>query len=626
MPPATVPCAGASLGEPTRIHTVATHRTQDRRRLGWRTLAGWCVLFAWLLAAATRASAQEPPALLLDPARAPLEVVGSPGWFGPSALADITLASKGALAFAPGAGEQRLPFASRRSLWLKLRLQRSAPGSQAWYLQVPVTIVDRVTLYQQDATGQWVGASAGDMVPARDWPKPGRYPTFSLRLADQAPSEVFLEVRHSADMKVPLRIVTAREHEERTQLEYLALGTLMGVLTLLVVSSLVRALLLRDGAHAWYSGFAALAMLSVAAFSGVAGQFLWGRAPAWSDAAPGVLTLLGSSIAAWLFARLALLATGGSWLGTTLRGLAIAGPVLALLYVVLDRSFGVWMLGLQPLLVGVCGLLASVLTYRRGDVVGIWMLLGSLPLCLSVLLSLLRVTGLLPPSWWSEYLLVLALTLNLPMMLIALNSRTEVRRSVELRRIALASQDALTGLMKRGPFQARLHQAVLRHRNIGESAGVALIELRNFEWIRSNRGEEAAEEALLRTVITLRRLVRDVDTSGRVGENIFGLIVEGAALREGMTRIASRLIATGLMQDAQQPGEPELRLHIAAVMLNEHTAPAEELMRDLRGLLASMSLRTHRPLRFYDPHAAASDSSWQPAAPSGAPDPETSSV
>jgi two-component system, sensor histidine kinase LadS len=289
-----------------------------------------------------------------------------------------------------------------------------------------------------------------------------------------------------------------------------------------------------------------------------------------------------------------------------------------------DRPVGVWILGLHPMLVGLCALHASALTYRRGDVVGVWMLLGSIPLCLSVLLSLLRVTGLLAPSWWSEYLMVVALTLNLPMLLVALNSRTEVRRSVELRRIALASQDPLTGLMRRGPFLARLHQAVLRHRNIGESAAFALVELRNFEWIRSKAGEEAAESALLRAVIQLRRLVRDVDTTGRLGENTFGLIVEGAAMREGIARIASRLIAAGLMHDPQQPDEPELHLHIAAVMLNEHTAPAEELMRELRGLLASMSLRTRRPLRFYEPQAADVDSAMQPAAAGDEGDPAAS--
>lgn len=558
------------------------------------------MLFAWMLAGATPAAALAPPTVLLDPARSPLEMVDSVGWFGPGSQADIAAVSAGALPFAAGVGQQRLSFDRRSSLWLRLRLERKPGSSDAWNLQVPVTIVDRVTVYQQDAAGRWAGRSAGDMVPVAEWPRAGRYPTFPLRLGEQGPTDLYVEVRHSAGLKLPLQLVTVSEHDRRLQLDNIALGALMGVLGLLLVSSVIRSVLLRDGAHAWYSVFTALAMLSVAAFTGLAAQFVWGGAPAWMDAAPGCLTLLASGVAALLYARLSLLATRAGWVGPILRLLAFTGPLFAVVYLVVDRFYGVWVLGLQPLLVGVFALLASALTYRRGDVVGVWMLLGAVPLCLSVLLALLRATGLLSPSWASEYLLVLALTLTLPMLLVALNNRTQVRRSVELRHIALASRDALTGLMKRERFIARLYQTVLRRETSGESAAIAIVELRNFDWIRSSAGEQAAEEALLRTVIHLRRLLRDVDITGRLGENTFGVIVEGVALREGITPIASRLIATGLMHDPEQPREPELHLHVAAVMLSEHTAPADELLTALAGVLESMSARTQRAFRFYE--------------------------
>lgn len=593
---------------------VVSPRIQPSLAPRWPVFAACLTLLACLFIATARAVAPDPATVLLNPAHPDVAVVGSLGWFGPSRVADIAGASSGVLPFAPRAGEQRLAFEGRRSLWLKLRLQRTVGSSDAWFLQVPVTIVDRVTLYQQDASGHWVGRSAGDLVPLRDWPQPGRYPTFPLHLRGEHPADVFVQVQHSADLKVPVRLVTAPEHEQRTHLEYLALGVVVGALALLLVSSLVRSVLLRDDAHAWYAVFTALAVLSVASFTGVASQFLWRNAPAWADVAPGCFTLLGSGLAAFLFGRLGQLALGDSSLGRMLRVLAFSGPVLAFVYAVVERPFGVWVLGVQPVLVAALALLASVRTHRRGDAVGLWMLLGAIPLLVSLLCSMLRVTGLLAPSWASEYVVVLALTLNLPMLLVALNSRTEVRRGVELRRLASANQDPLTGLSKRVPFLACLQQTVLRHRNTGESAAFAIVALRNFEWIRTTAGEEAAEEALLRTVIHLRRVVRDVDITGRLGESTFGLIIEGVAVREGVARIASRLIAASLMRDPQQPGEPELRIHMAAVMLNEHTATPEELTNELRGVLAGMSARTRRPFRFYDPAAVPVDTAHSPLA------------
>lgn len=577
----------------------------EERRSPWRLFANWLLLLAWTWVAAVPAHAQEQEqrAIVLDAAHPDIAPTGVPAWMGPTGAASIAAASSGRLPFTPGAGDSRLQFGPGVSLWLKLRLQRSPNNAEAWSLQVPVTIVDRVTVYQQDATGAWVGQSAGDLVPSSEWPRPGRYPTFPLAFRDAGPTDVFMEVRHSVPLTVPLRVVTAAEHQHRTQLEYLSLGVLVGVLVLLLAGSLVRAALLRDGLHAWFSLFALLAMLAIGAFTGAAGHLLWGEVPTWMDAAPGSLTLLASAASALLFARLSVLATRGRWVGLGLRLLTPTGALLSILYLLLDRSIGVMLLALQPLLVALLGLYASFLTWRRGDAVGLWMLLGAIPLCVSVLVSMVRVTGVLPPSWASEYLLVLALTLNLPMLLVALNSRSEERRSVELRRAASASQDPLTGLMKRGPFLARLQQTVARHQRSGESAAVAVIELSNYAWIRTSLGEEAAEEALLRTVIQLRRLVRDVDTTGRVGENSFGLILEGVAVRDGIARVASRLIAAGLMHDPEQPPEPELHLHVAAVMLNEHSAPAEQLLEALKGVLSAMSARTRRPFRFYEPNA-----------------------
>ena len=580
---------------------MAIPETQDRTADRWALRAGWWLLFACLLFLSRPLPAQGLDAVVLEAAAAPIQLIDPLAWFGATADADITSATRGTLRFVRRASAERLPFNDRRALWIKLRLQVAAGDTNTWLMQVPVTIVDRVTLYQQNAAGQWVGRSAGDKVAAREWPYPGRYPTFPLHLRAQEPTDVFLEVRHSADLSVPVFAVTSVAQAGRTQLEYLALGVLMGVLGLLLVSSSVRAVLVRDGAHAWYAGFTALAMLSIAAFTGVAGQFLWSRAPSWTDAAPGCLTLLASAVSAWLFARIAGLVGRRSWVGGLLRMLTWSGAVLSVGYLMVNRQYGVWMLGLQPLLVAIAGLYASVLTLRRDDRVGVWMLLGALPLCVSVMIALVRVTGILAPSWWSEYLLVLALTMNIPMLLVALNSRTEERRAVELRRQASASLDPLTALMRRPRFLSRLHQAVLRQQNFGESAGIALVELKNFEWIRSAAGEEAAEEALLRVVIHLRRVLRDVDTAARLGENTFGLIVEGAGRRDDITQIASRLIAGGLMQDPQQPHEPELQLHIAALMLNEHAGPADVLLRELHAVLTNMPARTRRPLRFHEP-------------------------
>jgi len=110
-----------------------------------------------------------------------------------------------------------------------------------------------------------------------------------------------------------------------------------------------------------------------------------------------------------------------------------------------------------------------------------------------------------------------------------------------------------------------------------------------------------AEQSLLRSVIKLRRLLRDVDTVSRVGEARFAVILEGVNSRAAVTDRAARLIAAGLMPLAGLKPDVTLQFHIAAILLGERFLEAPELVESLDALLAAMSPRTRRPIRFVAP-------------------------
>jgi GGDEF domain-containing protein len=110
-----------------------------------------------------------------------------------------------------------------------------------------------------------------------------------------------------------------------------------------------------------------------------------------------------------------------------------------------------------------------------------------------------------------------------------------------------------------------------------------------------------AEQSLLRSVIKLRRLLRDVDTVSRVGEARFGVLLEGVDSRAAVTDRAARLIAAGLMPLKGLKPEVTLQFHVAAVLLDERVMEAHDLVDALNDTLARMSPRTRRPVRFLDP-------------------------
>jgi diguanylate cyclase (GGDEF)-like protein len=312
-------------------------------------------------------------------------------------------------------------------------------------------------------------------------------------------------------------------------------------------------------------------------------------------------------------------------LDRVISALAIGGAALALAPALLPKSVSLPLLATYLGLASGAGLIAAITAWSRGDHVARWVFAAYLPMVVSLLLGVARVFGWVRVSPTSQYAVVAAMAIEVPLLLVALFIRSRDRHRAEVREQALSTRDALTGLLAPHLFTDRLRQVVARHRRDGLAAAVMYVELVNHRRIREYFGSAVAEQSLLRSVIKLRRLVRDVDTVSRVGENCFGVLLEGVAARGPVTERASRLIAAGLMPLPGLKPDVMLQFHIAAILLGERTLEAEELEEALRAQLARMSPRTRRPIRFVEaePGPELADSSLflpshiDPAQPAG---------
>jgi diguanylate cyclase (GGDEF)-like protein len=284
-----------------------------------------------------------------------------------------------------------------------------------------------------------------------------------------------------------------------------------------------------------------------------------------------------------------------------MRALGIAGLALAWLPALLPKATHLPAVGAYVTFASVTALLVAAAAWWRGDTVGRYVFAAQLPMVVAVVATVFRALGWADVPYVSQYLVVLGLVIEVPLMLVALFIRARDRHSAEIREQALSTQDALTGLLAPHLFQDRLRQVVTRHRRDGESAAIVYIDLVNHARIRETFGTAAAEQSLLRSVIKLRRLLRDVDTVSRVGEARFGVILEGASSRASVTERAARLIAAGLMPLPGLKPDVTLQFHIAALLLNERSLEADEVQAALSAQLARMSPRTRRPIRFIAP-------------------------
>lgn len=587
----------------------------------------WNVL--WLLLWTAGAAAQPqlarapatPPTIVLDDGGAPLrDPAAGLEWTDPDGSTTLQQVLAGERAFGPRDSSRIHALAASGALWLHLRLARPPGSHMDWLAEIPLPPLDAVTLYQQDARGEWIARAAGDKLAVASWPEPGRFPVFRLEVPPGESRDVYFRIAHNARSSIPLRIASAADHDQRMQVAYLGLGLVFGGLSLVIAACLAQSWVYRDRVFFGYAAYASAIALALAAYTGAGAHLLWPHSGELADLAQGGLAFI-SAAASILFIRdLSGISVLAPRLASFARWSAIAVPLLLIVYVLVDRPLGTMLLGTY--LAGACflNLLIAGRSWRGGDTVSLWILAAYLPLAGALILTLTRVFGVAPASWANQYGLVAAMAVQVPLLLVALSIHSRERHGTATRELALSSQDALTGVLAAHLFHDRLRQLVGRHRRNGESAAVLFVDLVNHQRLKDLHGSAVAEQSLLRSVIKLRRLLRDGDTLSRIGEARFGLILERTGSRAAVTERAAQVVAAGKMPTKGQKPDVTLQFHIGVALLDEVNLHTPELTAALAALLDSIEPATRRPIRFLG--EATSEPAGTAGADSGLPLPD----
>lgn len=497
------------------------------------------------------------------------------------------------------------PLRSGNALWLHLRLEAGPLTPAAWTLNVPLPYLDLATLYESDGAGGWIQQSAGDSIAMRLWPTPGLYPQFSLNVLPGAGQDVFLQVRNVKPVSLPIRLATIIKRQQQAEIEHLGIGLMLGSLLMLTAWCGIQFLARRSPADGWYMLYSLLMILAIANATGMAAQFLWPKSPVWADLAHGTLPLLAVGATLLFVRHLCALSSRYPRFDLLVAGFAWGAIMAAFLYLVLDRSLAdigfTLIMGASP----VPGVSSIALAWRRANPAAPWLMAAFVPQGIVLTGLILQSIGLLPATWGMRYVLVGAVALAVPLLLHAMNLRLRDRKEAQVRAEHLPTQDALTGLLTPAVFAAQLRDVIGRALEDKEPAAVVLVSVVNYDQIKRAYGDTTAEQCLLRAVVKLHRVLRDVDPAGRVGNAQFGLIIEGVKSREDLSERMVKLISSGLIPIPGLKPEVMLNFHVAAVLLTERIAAPASVLAELGQLLSGVSPRTRRPIRFLEPEATA---------------------
>jgi diguanylate cyclase (GGDEF)-like protein/PAS domain S-box-containing protein len=141
-----------------------------------------------------------------------------------------------------------------------------------------------------------------------------------------------------------------------------------------------------------------------------------------------------------------------------------------------------------------------------------------------------------------------------------------------------ATHDALTGLVNRREFEARIEYALDGTSRTGKEHAVCYLDLDQFKVINDTCGHVAGDELLRQVANVLRTKVRGSDTIARLGGDEFGLLMENCPLAQSQRVAESFRAAIEDFQFVWEDKRFRVGVSIGLVPINGESASVTEVL------------------------------------------------
>lgn len=466
---------------------------------------------------------------------------------------------------APG-GPQANLGPRQETVWLRVPVSLAATAPRRWVLSIDYASIDRLELYVPGGGSAVSAASVpivmGRAVPFSLHPLPSAWHAAAIELEPGGRHELLLRVRTNSSMVLPITLSTPQAFHAKEARAQVLQGLLAGAMLCLLLYSLSQWVSLRDNMFLSYAATIAGTGVFFVAYSGIGPQHLWGDHAVPSQMVPP-LSVLVAIVGGCLFVeRVLAVRELQPWIARALKSVAAVAAVLALAFVfgVIDYRSAQRLataLGPLPMLLAIP---AAWQRARRGDRVGLYMLVGWGAYAVSTLTMAALLRGWVGASFWTLHAFQLGAMFEMTMWMRVLAVRIEDLRSsaqrAHLERDALrslAQTDALTGLPNRRGLAEVLERSLPLARPERMTA-VFLLDLDGFKPVNDRLGHEAGDEVLVGVARRLESLLRGSDTVARLGGDEFVVVASGLA-GDGDAQALGRKLLDGFREPFVAAGQ-----------------------------------------------------------------------
>jgi len=547
------------------------------------------VALLWLVTLGVAATAAARSMLVFEPSRQPVMLQDSgEAWLDQGGTMRIEeVASDSRIRWHATSDMNIYRLDKGEALWIRFTVPPT-PSTERWYLEIPYPGVDRVSLFVQNASGEWSGRTAGDNVPIATWPLPHRHPIMPVAVSPQEPRVHYVRVQNGTIFGAPMQFVSDNYIMRTEQGISLALGIYFGLVVLAVMLSVAGAITLKDHIYTLYAVSAVLMAVTQATITGLAGLHVWGEWPWWNNMAPQVLPLFAIASLQLFLAELVSLRERSRLL---YRVLVTAGlvslPLAIYLMITPDVMERLRLIVIYFLAETILGFGVVVWSALRGDRYAPWLLVGAAPVAIGALFPLARAGGLIPIGFWTTHGMQLAIAAELPILLLVMVLRSQHRREHARRIQGLDRIDPSTGLINAAVFHERLVRLIARSQRLKFRSAMLLVDISNIDQVKRQFDADSAHELTLRVAGRLLSVAREIDTVARLSEHRFGVLLEGPLHADEVAEAGPRIVARCLMPFKGHPLEWSAHVRVAQALIPMDGTDPAHLIGRLEMLLAS---------------------------------------
>ncbi len=167
--------------------------------------------------------------------------------------------------------------------WFHFRLQNTSQHRIHKQLEVGYPVLDYLDVYLLHRNGDVRNLSLGDKRPFHDRPVDHRNFIIPLQLQPDDTLDVYLRVRTTSSVQLPLTIWRDNTLLEVSQAEMLGLGIYYGTMIVMVLYNLFVFFSVREINYLYYVLYVTCMALFLASLNGVSYQYLWPNSIWWND-------------------------------------------------------------------------------------------------------------------------------------------------------------------------------------------------------------------------------------------------------------------------------------------------------------------------------------------------------